>query len=276
MTSASHNARGQLTGYTAGNGLVSSQFASNRVIPNTRSFRYDPRYRLIRATGKRHKNATDGIDALVNASPSATDYLPYIHRYAYDAVGNFTTNQEYKSGTNNLNYQSGAPDLFDGSGAERGTKNVDLPVRPLNPTLPFDKLTEEVQSSTGQMVAKIDPGALEALKQELESEARTRKLRAVAMSIAMDCAAGVEMTLHRLLADPDHFVRLAAAKALGKCHTLRTYQALQKLAADSNAAMRDTVQALLAEFDSEPFEVPKESSPTQSDTIDRPATKDDS
>jgi RHS repeat-associated protein len=98
--------------------LAMSSFASNQIIPNTRTFRYDPRYRLIRTTGKRHKNATDGIDAPEVSSPSLTDYVPYTHRYSYDAVGHFTTNQEYKSGTNNLKYKSGLPDLFDGYGAE--------------------------------------------------------------------------------------------------------------------------------------------------------------
>ena len=59
-----------------------------------------------------------GVDAPVTPSPSPNDYVPYTHRYGYDAVGNFTTNQEYKSGTNNLNYHAGSPDLFNGWGAE--------------------------------------------------------------------------------------------------------------------------------------------------------------
>jgi RHS repeat-associated protein len=98
--------------------LATSTFTANQLIPNTRTFRYDPRYRLIRSTGKRHKNATDGVDAPVTTSPSPLDYVPYTHRYSYDAVGNFTTNQEYKSGTNNLKYKAGLPDLFDGYGLE--------------------------------------------------------------------------------------------------------------------------------------------------------------
>jgi RHS repeat-associated protein len=98
--------------------LATSTFTSNQIIANTRTFRYDPRYRLVRATGKRHKNATDGIDAPVVPSPSPGDYVPYTHRYSYDAISNFTTNQEYKSGTNNLKYKTELPDLFDGYGSE--------------------------------------------------------------------------------------------------------------------------------------------------------------
>ena len=93
-------------------------FVANQVVPNTRTFRYDPRYRLSRSTGKRHTDATDGVDAPVTPTPSPEDYVPYTHRYSYDEVGNFTTNQEYKSGTNNLDYKSGLPDLFDGWGSE--------------------------------------------------------------------------------------------------------------------------------------------------------------
>ena len=98
--------------------LAETTFTANQIVPNTRTYRYDPRYRLIRSTGKRHKDATDGVDAPVTPSPSPNDYVPYTHRYGYDAVGNFTTNQEYKSGTNNLNYHAGSPDLFNGWGAE--------------------------------------------------------------------------------------------------------------------------------------------------------------
>jgi RHS repeat-associated protein len=96
--------------------LATSTFTANSIIPNTRRFAYDPRYRLVGSTGKRHKNATDGVDAPVTPSPAATDYVPYTHRYSHDAVGNFTTNQEYSKSA--VKYKAGLPDRFDGVGAE--------------------------------------------------------------------------------------------------------------------------------------------------------------
>jgi RHS repeat-associated protein len=97
--------------------LASSTFTSNNIITNTRRYGYDPRYRLVRSTGKRHKNATDGVDAPNTPAPAATDYVPYTYRYAYDAVGNFTTNQEYTRSA--LKYKTGGMlDRFDGFGAE--------------------------------------------------------------------------------------------------------------------------------------------------------------
>ena len=52
--------------------LATSTFTSNQIVPNTRTFRYDPRYRLIRSTGKRHRDAVDGLNAPVVPSPSST------------------------------------------------------------------------------------------------------------------------------------------------------------------------------------------------------------
>ena len=58
--------------------------------------------------------------AIVITTPVAKDYEPYTFRYSYDAVGNFTTNQEYRSGTNTLAYKTANADtdLFNGDTGE--------------------------------------------------------------------------------------------------------------------------------------------------------------
>jgi RHS repeat-associated protein len=96
--------------------LERSRFSHNQLIPNTRTFAYDPRYRLVRATGKRHRSlrAKDG-DTLV-PSPDPSDYAPYDIAYAYDEVGNLTRNEEY--GTQPLHYKAGRGDLFNGDDDE--------------------------------------------------------------------------------------------------------------------------------------------------------------
>jgi RHS repeat-associated protein len=98
--------------------LAGSQFSHNRIIPNTRTFSYDPRYRLIKATGKKHAGVRRREDSLVVPSPDPNDYEPYVFRYSYDAVGNAVRNPEYASGR--LNYQPDRADLFDGSQDELG------------------------------------------------------------------------------------------------------------------------------------------------------------
>jgi RHS repeat-associated protein len=98
--------------------LATTTYRANEIIPNTRTFRYDPRYRLIRATGKKHPTVGDKTSDIVISTPVAKDYEPYTFRYSYDEVGNFTTNQEYRSGTNTLEYKAGRIDLFNGDVGE--------------------------------------------------------------------------------------------------------------------------------------------------------------
>jgi len=99
--------------------LSRSSFSHNQVIPNTRTFAYDPRYRLIRATGKKHRTVRRKDADLLVTSPDPNDYEPYAITYDYDAVGNFTRNQEYTGGE--LHYKSGPLDLFNGDRDEAGS-----------------------------------------------------------------------------------------------------------------------------------------------------------
>lgn len=99
--------------------LTNSSFSHNQIIPNTRTFEYDPRYRLIKATGKKHRSVRRKDTGVLVTSPDPNDYQPYTIRYAYDAVGNFTRNQEYDS--KSLHYKRERLDLFNGDESEAGT-----------------------------------------------------------------------------------------------------------------------------------------------------------
>src|SRR6185295_18343898 len=57
--------------------LQGSSFSHNQIIPNTRTFAYDPRYRLVRATGKKHRTVRRKDTNIVVASPDPNDYEPY-------------------------------------------------------------------------------------------------------------------------------------------------------------------------------------------------------
>lgn len=95
--------------------LTASTYKSNNIIPNTRTFRYDPRDRLIRATGKKHATVTRYGEPNV-PSPDPADYDPYDYDYSYDEVGNFTVNDEFGGGA--LEYKAGRIDLFNGDSTE--------------------------------------------------------------------------------------------------------------------------------------------------------------
>lgn len=91
-------------------------FKANHVISNTRHFWYDARYRLIRATGRRHATVQQKGEATVTTSPDPNEYDPYDLKYAYDEVGNFVRNLEYTS--KRLHYKATRIDLFNGDATE--------------------------------------------------------------------------------------------------------------------------------------------------------------
>jgi RHS repeat-associated protein len=103
--------------------LTDSTFSHNRIIPNTRRFGYDPRYRLVRAEGKKHRSVRRREDSVLVPSPDPNDYEPYTFRYAYDAVGNFVRNPEYAGGE--VQYVADRSDLFNGAGDEAGNFRYD-------------------------------------------------------------------------------------------------------------------------------------------------------
>lgn len=103
--------------------LLNPTFDSNRPIPNSRQFEYDPRYRLVRAQGRRLKSMGPGGMNPYAPSPAATDYEPYDLHYDYDATGNLTQNEEYS--LSGLVYKAGAPDLFNGSTVEASASAPD-------------------------------------------------------------------------------------------------------------------------------------------------------
>ena len=106
--------------------LTTSSFKANQIIPNTRTFYYDPRNRLVRATGKKHATVSDRTTNVLVTSPDPNDYDAYDYIYAYDEVGNFRINQEYNSSRRaNLNYKEGRIDLFNGTNAEAIDERAD-------------------------------------------------------------------------------------------------------------------------------------------------------
>ncbi len=74
--------------------VLNPTFANNQIIPNTRAYQHDPRYRLIRAQGRRLTTMGPKATNPLAPAPSESDYVPYDLRYAYDEVGNFRVNHE--------------------------------------------------------------------------------------------------------------------------------------------------------------------------------------
>jgi HEAT repeat protein len=109
----------------------------------------------------------------------------------------------------------------------------------------FDLLDEEVRSSTGDLVKKVDPQTIGLLRAELGSPVRSRRLRGLAAARALDLVANVEDAVLSQLKDEDHLVRAEAVAALGKSSSQAARDALSEALDDRSPAVQDAVRKSL-------------------------------
>jgi HEAT repeat protein len=112
----------------------------------------------------------------------------------------------------------------------------------------FDLLEADVRVSTGKLVKRIDEQAIPRLTEELQATSRSRRLRGVEMTLAMDAVVDVEPVLIRMLEDPDQFVRAAAVSALASHDSPETRRALRELLLDPNVIVRREAETALQAF----------------------------
>lgn len=109
----------------------------------------------------------------------------------------------------------------------------------------FDMLEPEVRSSTGGMVRKIDPDATAQLEEELLTKSRTRRLRAIAVAVAMGAVPSLERPLLDRLADEDHLVRAEAARALVQCPSPAVRESLVAACGDRSVIVQEAAEESL-------------------------------
>ncbi len=109
----------------------------------------------------------------------------------------------------------------------------------------FDTLDDVSRESTGRMVVKVDPQALVKLRQEMQAKARSRRLRAVEMALAMGVVPQVQGTLIQLLQDEDHLVRVEAVEALALGEGSEVDEALQRALHDPSVLVQDAARGVL-------------------------------
>jgi hypothetical protein len=112
----------------------------------------------------------------------------------------------------------------------------------------FDILDEDARRLLGGRVARIDPTALDRLRQELASSVRRQRLRAIDMAGSMGLVQPLADALIERLDDDDHLVRAAAAEALQACQAADVRKALLAAIGDRSAAVqmaaRNSLRAL--------------------------------
>ncbi len=113
----------------------------------------------------------------------------------------------------------------------------------------FDILNEVARRSTGKLVKRIDTHTVPLLREQFQTDSRTRRLRAVAMAIVLELCGEFEDEAMELLADPDHVVRAEAARLLGYCRTSTAKAALQRALSDGSVVVREAAVASVARLE---------------------------
>jgi len=114
----------------------------------------------------------------------------------------------------------------------------------------FDDLAEEVRTTTGRLVQKVDPRAAALLASEMVKQSRTRRLRAIAMTGAMGMVARMEKHLRELLKDEESLVRTEAARILSGCDGETVVDALRACLADRSAKVQQAAEESLRQIGS--------------------------
>jgi len=116
----------------------------------------------------------------------------------------------------------------------------------------FDILNEVARRSTGKLVKRIDTQTIPLLREQFETDSRTRRLRAVQMAIVMELCDEFEDEALELMADPDHVVRAESARLLGYCTTPTAKSALKTALADGSVVVREAAVASIARLEGQP------------------------
>jgi hypothetical protein len=112
----------------------------------------------------------------------------------------------------------------------------------------FRTLDDETLAETGQFVKRVDPLALEGLRNELKSPIRVRRFRAVQMAVAMTAVSDVEPLIIELLLDEDQVIRAATVEALMQSPSAASRMALQNVILDRSEIVRDAAERTLQAF----------------------------
>jgi hypothetical protein len=107
----------------------------------------------------------------------------------------------------------------------------------------YETLDESSRKSSAELMKKVDQQAIPLLCDELQSPARSKRLRGLEIVKIMNVAMQVEEQLICLLQDDDHIIRAEAATILGGCRSRGVKQALQEVAQDESSDVREAAQS---------------------------------
>ena len=109
----------------------------------------------------------------------------------------------------------------------------------------FDVMPEALKPITGHMVGRLDQDSVAKLEAEMNCPSPVRRRRAVQAAGAMGVVAELEKTIIQLLADEDHMVRVAVAKAMADLKTMPTWDALRDALLDRSVIVQEAAERSL-------------------------------
>jgi len=112
----------------------------------------------------------------------------------------------------------------------------------------FDQLSPESRFSSGALVRRVDPGAVQRVRDELSAPARGRKVRALELAVALDAVEELQSQIAALLADEDQFLRIEAIHALATYDSRATRDSLRDSLLDKNPLVREAAEVALSDL----------------------------
>jgi HEAT repeat protein len=110
----------------------------------------------------------------------------------------------------------------------------------------FDEMSDESRSANGELVRRVDPSLPNELRRDLMCPSRARRLRAIEMTSASGSVELLEHELIECMEDEDHFIRAAAAAALGRSRSYACRLALKAALSDRSVAVQQAARESLA------------------------------
>ena len=102
----------------------------------------------------------------------------------------------------------------------------------------FESLTPEARITSGALVCRVDPRAIDNVRSELDAPTRSRRKRALEMAVALDAIAHLHPQIVALLKDEDQYLRIDAIRTLARFDCPASRQAIRDALLDSHAGTR--------------------------------------
>jgi HEAT repeat protein len=109
----------------------------------------------------------------------------------------------------------------------------------------FDLLSEEARVSTGTLVRKVDAEAAVQLREELSAPGRSRRVRAMQMTVCLGLAQEMESALVERLSDEDAWIRAEAAHMLTGATSIEARQGLRLAMLDRDPSVQSAAEGSL-------------------------------